>query len=245
MLNSLKTVRFMLTFSWILIIPALVSCGDMSCPANKFLAPLRVQKGDDQMISELIEKIAEENRRDEKSRSMTRLAEFHDQLGTKYLDKRSWDPAVENLEKAIGLGRRTSAVHYSLGMAYANRGKDLGNAGDFNKAELHYRRSLDMMPDRNDAVYGIAVLYFYHMDRKSDAIDILEKAALKHRTYYLVRFGLARMYYDLQKPDRSLVLYQELCSDLNKQPDAGTFLEYKKACRENIQRLTLELSNKK
>lgn len=223
-----------------------VSCGGMKCPGpGKYLAPLRQDSGDEEAISELQAKIETEQKKGGTTRSNTRLAGLHDELGSRYLNKRMWDPAIEHLEKAIRLGQNGSAVHNNLGIAYANRGKDLSREEDLERGESQYRRSLEIQPERNDAAYGLAVLLFYHRDQKAEAIEILEKMVRGYRVHYPARFGLARMYYETGKLAESLSRYQELCAEFNSAPDRPEVREYKSACKENIQRVSEEIANKR
>ncbi len=237
-MNIVKAICFASIF--------IVSCGGMNCPMlGKYLAPLRQDRGDEVAISELLEKLELELKKPAKVRSNVRLSGLYEQLGSRYLYRRMWDPAIKNMEKAIGLGQSGSSLHNNLGIAYANRGKELGKDEDFDRAESQYRRSLEIHPERNDAAYGLAVLLFYHRDRKSEAIELLENMVRGYRVNYPARFGLARMYYDTGKLAEALSQYQELCAEFNSAPDTPEVREYKSACRENIQRVSAEIANKR
>ncbi len=214
-----------------------VSCGDMKCTSS-----LRERKTDDQIVKELKDKIARELKKDESSRQHQRLLDWYEQLGDRYLMMGVWEQAIVNLEKVIAQGRQSANLHYSLGLAYANRGRDLNRPEDFDRAESQYRRSLDYGMVRNEAGFALAVLLYYQKNKKDDGLRLMEEFASKNKKHYRSRFGLARMYYDSGRPDQSLATYEELYGDLEKLPDSNVKIEYIEACKNNMQRLQGELA---
>lgn len=223
----------------------LVSCGDMSCRERPYLSNLRARKTSNQRIVELRDKIDGEMKKSEDRRATVRIGEWYAQLGEQYLEQKSWDQAIDSLQKGITYGQHNPDIHYSLGAAYANRGKDLGKAEDFAQAEHHYRRSLDFGVVRNESGYALAILQFYHMEQKEEALKFLEGYVARNTKFYRGRFGLGKMYYESGRPDKALAVYEELYADLQKLRESPMVAEYRNACRENITRLTGEISRKK
>ncbi|MBP7584988.1 MAG: tetratricopeptide repeat protein [Spirochaetes bacterium] len=223
----------------------LTSCGDMSCRERPYLSNLRAKKTSNQRIVELRDRIDSEMRKGEDRRATVRIGEWYTQLGEQYLQQKSWDHAIESFQKGITFGQQNPGTHYSLGVAFANRGKELGKAEDFAQAEHHYRRSLEFGVVKNEAGYALAILQFYHLDRKEEALGFMEGYIAQNKKLYRARFGLGKMYYEAGKHDRALAVYEDLYADLQKLRESPMVEEYKNACRENISRLTGEMSRKK
>ena len=166
----------------------------------------------------------------------------YEKLGESYLKNKDWTPAVESLEKAIEYGRSGARVHYSLGVAYANRARDLDDKEDIKKAESHYKRAVEKNPAMIDASYGLAILTYYLKKDREAAIGMAKSIVAADPTYYNGRFALARMYYENGDPAASLSVYEDLYDALSKEEDSPTIREYRENCRDNITRLMAELS---
>jgi tetratricopeptide (TPR) repeat protein len=67
---------------------------------------------------------------------------------------------------------------YALGLAYANRGYDRSDEKDFEQAESYYRKSLEKHPGYEDAMYGLAVLLYYHRNNK-EALNLMNELVSK------------------------------------------------------------------
>lgn len=169
----------------------------------------------------------------------------YEKLGESYLQNKDWTPAIESLEKAVEYGRSGARVHHALGVAYANRGKDLGNDEDINKAEVHYKRAIEKNPRMMDSVYGLAVLNFYVKNDRETAISLLKSIRVADPKYYDASFALAKMYYENGDPAASLAAYEELYAVLSKEKESPRIKEYRNNCKENITRLMMELSGSK
>jgi tetratricopeptide (TPR) repeat protein len=209
--------------------------------------PLRKQTGDsEKKIEQIKKKVTLLEKDDIKNiKNINQLADQYSQLGYLYIQKKLWDQAIDAYSKAISNGKNQADMNYSLGLAYANRGKETLNNEDFEKAELFYRKSLAIEKNFFEASYALAILLFYHRNQKSEAIAILEDLIKVNKKHYMSRFALAKFAYEIGDPFRSLDLYESLYADLEKAPNSNTITEYKSQCRKNIQRLMEELSQKK
>lgn len=195
-------------------------------------------------IQELRERVAElEGDKEGKHRYITELGQLHYKLGKKYLESGNWDQAVESLEKSVSYGKDTPIVYYSLALAYGNRGRELKKSEDVRKAEHNYRRALELSRDFSDARYGLSILLFYEKDEKEEAVRMMEGLVSDNRSYFPAYFALARFHYEMEKPEKALSVYEDLYTQLQKKSDRSPEIkEYKRQCRENIQRLMQELS---
>ncbi len=200
----------------------------------------------DKKIEELKKKIAvleEEKIKD--TRTMSSLANNYTYLGTLYVDKRLWDHAIDCYEKGIRYGKDTPGVYYSIGLAYGNRGVDRDSDEDIDRAERYYRKAVAMQNDYSDAQNALAILLFYHKNKKDEALMLVEEVVGRNSKNYLARFTQARFYYEMDKLPRALSLYEDLNADLEKLPPSQVKDEYVKNCRDNIQRIMMEMGKKR
>ncbi|HMB20201.1 MAG TPA: tetratricopeptide repeat protein [Spirochaetota bacterium] len=178
----------------------------------------------------------------EKMEHADQLGAIYQELGVKYNDRRSWDPAIDSLKKAIGYGRDSARVHYQLALAYANRGVELDSDKDLDKAEYHYRKTLSLQPEYTEARYSYSIFLYYSRGQKEKATQILKELVVSNPSYYQARFALARFHYENKQPQKALSIYERLYADLQKLPDSSQVREYRENCRNNIQRIMREIS---
>lgn len=204
------------------------------------LKPVRVVTQGE--INRMEEELSKLTKKDTKSpETINKIGVLYQNLGAKYNEKGAWDPAIDALQKALGHGRNVPVVHYQLAIAYANRGTQLENNDDIDKAVFHYEKALQLEPNYIEAKYGLAILLFYRKNERSKAIQIMNEITKQNPKFYRARFALARFYYENKELDKSLSIYQDLYTDLDKM-DSPLATEYRQACKENIQRITSEMA---
>ena len=198
---------------------------------------------DDKFIKDVRDKIAMLEKDEVKdATTIIRLAEQYNLLGTIYLDKKLWDPAIDSLNNSLKYGNSTASLYYSLGLAYANRGVERDSTDDINKAEACYRNSIKKKPGFHDSMYALAVLLFYHRDKKEEAMNLINEITAKNPAFYEARFTQGRFYYETGNKEKALAIYQSLGSDLEKLPPSEIVNRYKSNCSNNITTLMSELS---
>jgi len=195
-------------------------------------------------IQELRKRISEiEGDSTGKHNYITELGQRYYKLGLMYSDARNWDQSIEALEKSITYGKDKAMTYYSLGIAYSNRGKELKKSEDIARAEHNYRKAIEQSRDFSDARYGLGILLFYEKEDKPEGLKVMEDLVSMNRNYYMGFFALARFYYEMDKPEKALSIYEDLYAQLQKKSgDSRLMKEYREKCRENIQRLMQELS---
>ncbi len=200
----------------------------------------------DKNIQELKEKIADlEKEKIKDTRTMNSLANNYSRLGTIYVEKRLWDPAIECYLKSMKYGKDTPGLYYSAGLAYGNRGAERDSREDIDRAEHYYKKAIAMQENYSDAQNALAILLFYHKEEKDKALSIIEEVVGRNKYNYMARFTQARFYYEMDRLPRALSIYEELNADLGKLPPSEIIEEYKKNCRDNIQRIMMEVGKKK
>lgn len=234
----------MKNFLFALIVAAMAffpGCKDFSCyDLLSYKAP-RASKSKD--VDELKKKAQKyESKAKSKQEFANELGLIYYELGQKYLDRHSWDLSIESFEKALMYGKNTAIVHYSLGVAYANKGKDLMKKEDIDRADAQYRKALEISGDYSDARYALGVLLFYEKDDKEDGIKMMEQLIMRNRSYYRAFFALGRFYYEMNKPEKSLAVYEDVYSALEKKSaDSKYIQEYKDIAKQNIDQLMQEI----
>lgn len=209
---------------------------------NWSCSPLREYRANtDKDIRDTLDRIAEIEKDGTKDTvTIGRLRDQYSRLGTIYLQKSLWDMAIESFGRSIGYGA-TPGVMYSLGIAHANRGVERDSQEDIDRAESYYRKALDMKDDLNDARNALAILLFYHKDEKERALALAEEAVAREKKFYIARFTLGRFYYEMNRPEKALSVYEDLHAELEKLPPSEIINDYKNQCRDNIQRIMSEI----
>ncbi|MFA5520047.1 MAG: hypothetical protein WDA74_12395 [Spirochaetota bacterium] len=178
----------------------------------------------------------------DKMQSMEQVGESYKKLGIKYAEMKSWTPAIDTLTKAIEHGQSGAYVHYWLGIAYANRGNELKNKSDIDKAEASYKRALEKIPTLTHAEYGLALLYFYLKEDRGKGLQMMNDIVRKKPDYFDAHFALGRFYYENDEKNKSLSVYQNLYSLLESKKESFQITELKKNCQTNITQLMMEIS---
>ncbi|HNW30711.1 MAG TPA: hypothetical protein PKN50_19700, partial [Spirochaetota bacterium] len=176
------------------------------------------------------------------TRAMNSLANNYSSLGTIYVEKRLWDPAIESYLKGMKYGKDTAGFYYSIGLAYGNRGTERDSREDIDKAEHYYKKAIAMQENYADAQNALAILLFFQKNEKNEALSLIEEVVGRNRKNYMARFTQARFYYEMDQLPRALSIYEDLNADLEKLPPSGVIDEYKKNCRDNIQRIMMEVN---
>jgi tetratricopeptide (TPR) repeat protein len=194
-------------------------------------------------IRDRIKDIEDDNVSD--TESIRRLGEQYSNLGGVYLQKGLWDLAIESYEKSIHYGRSSPGVLYSIGIAYGNRGRERDNSEDVGKSESYLRKAIDLKDNFYEAENALAILLFYHKDEKDEAVSLAKEVVSRNPKYYIGRFTLGRFYYEMGALDKALPVYEDLNADLDKLPKSDIINAYKNQCRENIQRIMGEMTQRK
>ncbi len=227
-------------FITVLVI-AFSSCGERPNGSSKYKSLRSLQINDIEDIKEKIDEYERSGRG--KAGNISELSQLHYKLGKKFMERRNWDQAIISFEKSLSYGKDTATTYYSLGVSYANRGKELNKSEDIMKAERNYRRALELNRDFSDASYALGILLFYEKDEREEGIRVMERLIASNRSYYSGHLALGRFYYDVDKKEKALSVYEAIYPELEKRASSSKqFQEYRDSCRENIERLMRELS---
>lgn len=109
-------------------------------------------------------------------------------LGNAYLEKRQWDKAIEQYKLTL-----SNLLYVTPQFPYSNLGFAYYNKQEYGLAEKYFKEALDITPDFDRALYGLARTYLT-TGRISKAIKQLEFAVNKHPDNASLHFELAEAY---------------------------------------------------
>lgn len=232
------------------LIILVIACGILLyiCGSQGWLVPdaVRVVRSDSvEDIEKRAEKKAaefDEKMEEGKLASGHSVASEYRKLGNEYVKRQEWTPAINSFKKAVEYGLNNAAIHHSLGVSYANRGRQLASSDDFNQAAEHYRLAIEISPSLWEARYGLAILKYYEFDQRDEAVEMVRNIIRGEPEYYPARFALGRFLYEDGKPSEALSVYEETYSMLKQAPDIYENRQFIKQAEQNIQRLMTELS---
>ena len=169
------------------------------------------------------------------------LADLYEALGVAFLLRKNWELSIENCEKAISFGNVAHDIHRRLATAYSNRGRELNNESDFDKAVYHYRLALEKNPENYDAMYGLSLVLYFEKNEKKTGIEIIKDLIENKPDYYEARMACARMLYEDGNRHGALSVYQSLLEDLDQ--DTAARKRFENDVMANINRITRELAS--
>ncbi len=162
-------------------------------------------------------------------------------LGKRHLEMEHWNDALYNFKKAAEILPNEGILHYYIGICYSQLSRSVI---DNNKkieliklAEKEYKLSLKLTPDLIDPLYGLGIIYFYIWNDYKKGIEYMAEVLKKDPRNIDAHFALARFYYEIGEPVKSLEFYKALLSLL---PKRSPRLE---KVKENISRIYQELQS--
>jgi tetratricopeptide (TPR) repeat protein len=167
----------------VLVVLALAGCDQGRSETLEDLAEMEPGDGPvgEARIAELREQI--ENYREiveEKVQATGQLGVYYKMLGRAYMTRRMYGPALDALEEAVRIETANPIVFYRAAVAAGQLGSSAGSESEarrhFETAERYYERAIELDPEYVDALYGLAVLYTFELDRPEAALDLLNRA---------------------------------------------------------------------
>jgi tetratricopeptide (TPR) repeat protein len=201
-----------------LAVLSLVACGR---DRGAYLEPLkRTEQGEgsklsDRQIAELkagIRKYRAEV--DRKVRATQQLGIYYRMLALRYINLQMYQPAYDALEQARAIYPENPVLFYYSAVCAAQlsqaQTETARKAEWLQRSERLYRRAIALDPNYPGALYGLAVLYVFELDRTEEAVNLLEHLLEKQKNNTDAMFLLGNVYYRLHRPDKALELYDRL-----------------------------------
>lgn len=153
---------------------------------------------------------------EETVRRQGELAVFYKSLGVAYLEEGMFGLAAETLMKAAAIDATNPVLLYLIGVASAQQAlasiDDGLQAGYHGDAEQAYARAIDIDPTYVDALYALAVLLLYEMDRARDAESYIDRVLAAEPGNVDAMFVRAALMAATGRPERAIEQYQVIIS---------------------------------
>lgn len=142
-------------------------------------------------------------------------------LATRLADRGMHNDALEALERAIYFNAEDPILFYLTGVSAANVAKSkIGFSPNaerektqyYTLAENSYLRALELEVTYSRAMYGLAILYVFELDRPEDAIVYLERYIQLQPSNIQAMFVLARAHFMLEDFRQAIEIYDRIIS---------------------------------
>ena len=147
---------------------------------------------------------------------MMRVATFQKLLANELMQQELYGPALDALASAIAIQTDNPVLYYLAGVAGAHSAKaqptPAAGAALLRQAERHYRIALEIRPDYQEALFGLAVLLAFELDRPEDALEYADRLARLETGDVAVRFLHANVLVRAGELDRAVDVYDRIAS---------------------------------
>ena len=143
-----------------------------------------------------------------------RIASFQKMLANELIQAEMYEPALDALERAMEIQNENAVLFYLAGVAAARSARAHildGEETDYlDKAERLFREALELRPDYHDALFGVAVLLAFDLDRPDDALPYAQKLSRLETGEPSVKFLLANILVRNGMNEEAAAVYDEL-----------------------------------
>jgi len=166
-------------------------------------------------------------------------------LAVRLADRGLHNDALEALERAIYFNTEDPVLYYLTGVSAANVAKskvgftaniDIERGNYFRLSENSYLRALELDITYAKAMYGLAVLYVFELDRPQEAIVHLERYLQLRSSDIPAMFVLARAHFMVENYQQAVEIFDRIAARTRNQKEREEALNN----REFIQRLRYE-----
>ena len=186
----------------------------------KRMAELSPRGGPPETIDGLRQAIAlYEDQIERHVREAAQTGVYYKILATRLADRKLHNDALEALEKAIYYNAEDPVLFYLTGVSAGSVAKsivgfsmdaDVKREHFYDLAEKSYLRALELEITYTRAMYGLAVLYSFELDKPKEAIVQLERYLQILPSDTSAMFILARSYFMIEDLARASEIYQRI-----------------------------------
>ncbi len=225
----MKAPRLLRLFSILgVALLAALLLGGCRRPGQGYIEPMRqLEPGGTQTTTQIeeLKRSIEGNRAEveAKVKAAQDLGVQSKMLALAYLDRGMYGLALEALDSAIAVYPENPILFYYAGASAGRMAK--AEVADparvtvlFSRAEASYRRAISLDPGYVNALYGLAVLYAFELDRPADAVPLLDTVLTKEKKNLDAMFLLARVDYTLGRLDAALAEYDRILASSPSEP---------------------------
>jgi len=211
-----------LVFGWIITFVYRYESASRNKELEKRIAELSPRRGPPETIENLRQAIAlYENQIERNVREGAQTGVYWKILAIRLADKGLDNDALEAFERAVYYNSEDPVIYYLTGVSAAKVAqKKIGfTANDSIEKERYYQlsenaylRALELDETYSKAMYGLAVLYAFELNRPQDAVDQLDRYLQIQKSDINAMFVLARSYYMLRKFTSAIEVYEKIVS---------------------------------
>ena len=147
---------------------------------------------------------------------MMRVATFQKMLANELMQQELYGPALDALASAIAIQTDNPVLYYLAAVAGARSAKaqptPAAEAALLRQAERHYRIALEIRPEYQEALFGLAVLLAFELDLPEDALEYAQRLAQLETGDVAVRFLHANVLVRAGELDRAVDVYDRIAS---------------------------------
>lgn len=185
-------------------------------PVLEMQGPAGGQAGDaDARIRETRRAIARYRREVERTvKASGQLEIYYKMLAVAYMQQGMFQPAYEALREATAIQSTNPILSYYAGLCAGNLSKAQVERAEreqwLQRAEGHYRRALDLDPGYTDALFALAVVYVFELERPREAVGLLERLLQRESRDMEAWMLLGNAYYRSGRPEDALGAFREV-----------------------------------
>lgn len=158
-----------------------------------------------QAIRELEEIVAD------KVEATEKLGEYHRMLAVEFIGRSMYGPALDHLREAIRIEPENPVLSYWAAVASGRLAKAMIAPEEreryFEYAERSYRRALELNPRFVSAMYGLAVLYVFELNRPREAEPLLREVLRRQSRNVQAMAVLAHAYAATGQLEEAVEMY--------------------------------------
>lgn len=222
----------------------LSGCAPRREPELEFLvATESVEYEGVEVTTERIEELRADIRRyrgtvEELTTAMSRVASFQKMLANELMQQGMYEPAMDALQRALELQSGNPVLFYLAAVAagHAAPAHILDGRRDeyLQKAEELYRQAIRINPRYREALYGLAVLLAFELDRPDDALEYARRVAQIETRDPAIRFLLANILVRIEQFPEAMEIYDELARTAPSPEQRRTAASNRDALRREI-----------
>ncbi|MDD5066958.1 MAG: tetratricopeptide repeat protein [bacterium] len=160
-------------------------------------------------------------------------------LGKYHFNLDHFNDALAYYQKAVAILPVSGEIHYRLAICYSQLSRTTTDEAQkmelTRKAEEEYKVALGFSPEILECYYGLGVIYFWVYKDYYKGIGYMAEVLKRDPKNVDAHFALARFYYELGEPGKSLEFYKALLSLLKDRDPRH------EQVKDNIQRILREM----
>lgn len=145
---------------------------------------------------------------------MNRIASFQKMLANELMQQQMYEPALEALQRAMELQTSNAILYYLGGVASGHSARAHiidGRREEYLEQSVQlYREAIRINPRYRDALYGLAVVLAFELDRPGEALEYARRVAELDTQDPAVRFLLANVLVRTQRLSEAAEVYEQL-----------------------------------